>query len=252
MLKYQDKYRNFPDEERTRETDALMVKLQTYQGLLNKLNTPRVATVRTTFVIFHKIARTKKVSRAHLRTTHYNKNIAGNLELQLKNKVADFDCFSPALNKSCDVRDTAQLLIFLREISTAFQITEKLAAMKSTKKTTRELSDEDRVVDPGFAVDVTALMYSDCFHEKVAASPKPKEGQHSNPLFNTKRSHKTIRSPPHSEMHMGSSPFNCIVDNAPSDIQIELIRLQSDLLQADHLRSVLLLAFTPHSKRRTF
>uniref|UniRef100_A0A0K2VKZ5 Uncharacterized protein n=1 Tax=Lepeophtheirus salmonis TaxID=72036 RepID=A0A0K2VKZ5_LEPSM len=40
-------------------------------------------------------------------------------------------------------------------------------------------------------------MYSDCFHEKVAASPKPKEGQHSNPLFNTKRSHKTIRSPPH-------------------------------------------------------
>ncbi|XP_061893178.1 general transcription factor II-I repeat domain-containing protein 2-like [Entelurus aequoreus] len=64
--------------------------------------------------------------------------IAGNLELQLKNRTADFDCFSLALDESCDVRDTPQLLIFLRGITADFQITEELAAMQSIKETTTE------------------------------------------------------------------------------------------------------------------
>uniref|UniRef100_A0AAQ4Q084 Endoplasmin n=1 Tax=Gasterosteus aculeatus aculeatus TaxID=481459 RepID=A0AAQ4Q084_GASAC len=62
--------------------------------------------------------------------------IAGNLELQLKNRAADFDCFSLALDEGCDVRDTAQPLIFLRGITADFQITEELAAMQSIKGTT--------------------------------------------------------------------------------------------------------------------
>lgn len=63
------------------------------------------------------------------------KDIAGNLELQLKNRAADFDCFSLALNEICDVRDTAQLLIFLRGITADSELTE-LAAMQSMKGTT--------------------------------------------------------------------------------------------------------------------
>ena len=62
-------------------------------------------------------------------------DIAGNLELQLQSKVASFDFFALALNESCDVRDTAQLLIFVRGI-TDFKITEELAAMQSMKGTT--------------------------------------------------------------------------------------------------------------------
>lgn len=58
-----------------------------------------------------------------------------NLELQLKNKSTEFDCFSLALNENCDVRETAQLLIFLRGIQD-FQTTEELAAMQSMKGTT--------------------------------------------------------------------------------------------------------------------
>lgn len=55
-----------------------------------------------------------------------------------------------------------------------------------------------------------------------------------------------------SEMHMVSSPFNCSVDNAPSDVQMELIDLQSDTLLAEHFRSVSLLGFYSSLKEKNF
>lgn len=63
-------------------------------------------------------------------------DIAGNLELQLQNKVDNFDFFSLALDKSCAVCNTAQLLIFLRRITKDFEMTEELAAIWSMKGTT--------------------------------------------------------------------------------------------------------------------
>ncbi|XP_070406856.1 general transcription factor II-I repeat domain-containing protein 2-like [Nothobranchius furzeri] len=53
------------------------------------------------------------------------------------------------------------------------------------------------------------------------------------------------------EMHMISSPFTCSVDNAPSDVQLELIDLQSDAVLAEHLKSGSLLDFYS-SLGRTF
>ena len=50
---------------------------------------------------------------------------------------------------------------------------------------------------------------------------------------------KTLKS----EMHMVSFPFNCNVDDAPSEVQMELIDLQSDKLLAEHFRSFSLLNF---------
>ncbi|GCC17350.1 hypothetical protein chiPu_0017532 [Chiloscyllium punctatum] len=60
-------------------------------------------------------------------------DIARNLELQLQHRAVNFDFFSLALDGSCD---TAQLLIFVCEITTDFKITEKLATMQSMKGTT--------------------------------------------------------------------------------------------------------------------
>lgn len=53
-------------------------------------------------------------------------------------------------------------------------------------------------------------------------------------------------------MHMVSSPFNCSVDNSPSDFQMELIDLQSDTLLAEHFRSVSLLDFYFSLKEENF
>lgn len=63
------------------------------------------------------------------------RTVARRVEEIAENKLTEFDCFSLALNESCDVCETAQLLIFLRGIQD-FQTTEELAAMQSMKGTT--------------------------------------------------------------------------------------------------------------------
>ncbi|KAJ4946944.1 hypothetical protein JOQ06_008987 [Pogonophryne albipinna] len=78
----------------------------------------------------------EKVPLSRRTVTRRIEDIAGNLELQLQNRAVNFDFFSLPLDESCDVRDTAQLLIFLRGITTDFKITEELAAMQSMKGTT--------------------------------------------------------------------------------------------------------------------
>jgi len=54
------------------------------------------------------------------------------------------------------------------------------------------------------------------------------------------------------EMHMISSPFTCSVDNAPIDVQLELIDLQSDKLLAEHFKSVSQLHFYSSLKEENF
>lgn len=62
--------------------------------------------------------------------------MAANLQLQLQREVPGFDWFSWALDESCHVRDTAQLLVFVCGITKDFQFTEELAAVRSMKGTT--------------------------------------------------------------------------------------------------------------------
>ncbi|XP_035242994.1 general transcription factor II-I repeat domain-containing protein 2B-like [Anguilla anguilla] len=145
-------------------SEDMVVKLQKQQGFFTKLHTSRDAATRTSFVISHKIAKNSKpfsegefvkeclvdsaallcpekkeafehVPLSRRTVTRRIEDIAVNLELQLQRDVANFDFFSLALDESCDVRDTAQLLVFVRGI-TDFKITEELAAMRSMKGTT--------------------------------------------------------------------------------------------------------------------
>jgi hypothetical protein len=53
----------------------------------------------------------EKVSLSRRTVVRRVEDIAGNLNTQLKEKIQEFDYFSLALDESCDVKDTAQLLI---------------------------------------------------------------------------------------------------------------------------------------------
>lgn len=142
VTKQKDKYRNLSNEEHARVSDALLAKLQTQQGPFTKLNNPRNAAFRTSYAISHKLARKSKafsdgefIKECLLDSVSLSQRTVARRVEEIAEKLTEFDCFSLALNESCDVCETAQLLIFLRGIQD-FETTEELAAMQSMKGTT--------------------------------------------------------------------------------------------------------------------
>ncbi|XP_058846468.1 general transcription factor II-I repeat domain-containing protein 2A-like [Acipenser ruthenus] len=67
------------------------------------------------------------------------------LASQLNRKAQCFTLFSLALDDSTDIKDTAQLLIFVRGINNKFEITEEFLSMESMKGTTKGLDLYERV-----------------------------------------------------------------------------------------------------------
>ncbi|XP_073423395.1 general transcription factor II-I repeat domain-containing protein 2-like [Dendrobates tinctorius] len=59
-----------------------------------------------------------------------------NLHQHLQNSTKKLSYFSLALDESNDIRDSAQLLIFIRRTNDYFKVTEELAALQSIKGTT--------------------------------------------------------------------------------------------------------------------
>ena len=77
-----------------------------------------------------------EISMSHNTITRRVEDLGSNLHNQLKDKSKTFECFSLALDESTDVRDTAQLLIFIHGINDKFQITEELVHLQSLHDTT--------------------------------------------------------------------------------------------------------------------
>lgn len=162
--KHVEKYKHLTDTERMQMAEDLLAKLKKQQGFFTKAHTSRDAAVRTSFVISqspktascslmgsllrkalqrlqHLYAWRKKEAFVNVPLSGRNvtrriESIAKNLELWLQNKVDDFDVFSLALDKSCDVCDTAQLLIFVRGLTKNFEMMEELPAGQLMKGTT--------------------------------------------------------------------------------------------------------------------
>ena len=120
---------------------------------------------RPSFVIAHKIARESKafnegefvkeclltcsdilcpketktfdnVSLSRRTITRRVEEIATDLHVQVKDECIDCVGFSLVLDESNDIKDTAQLLIFIRTIDLKFRISEELASMEPMKGTT--------------------------------------------------------------------------------------------------------------------
>lgn len=152
-------------EQRASASKELLSQLQKQQGLFTKLHSANDGIARASYVLSHKIAKHSKpfaegkfikeclidsaailcpdkkelfenVSLSRRTVTRRVKDIAENMEQQLKDKVKDFTYFSLALDESSDARDTAQLLIFLRGITPDFEMKEELASVQSMKSTT--------------------------------------------------------------------------------------------------------------------
>ncbi|KAF0042460.1 hypothetical protein F2P81_005992 [Scophthalmus maximus] len=143
--KHAEKYKNLTDAERARTSTDLLATLEKQQGCF----TNRDGATRTSFVIAHKIAQNSKpfsegefvkecmvesaallcpekkeafenIPLSRRTVTRRMEDITENLEFQLQSEVGSFDFFSLVLDESCVVRDTAQLLIFIRGITRDF------------------------------------------------------------------------------------------------------------------------------------
>ncbi|CAF91246.1 unnamed protein product, partial [Tetraodon nigroviridis] len=79
----------------------------------------------------------EKISLSRRSVTRRIEVIDEHLTSKLNKKAESFTLYSLALDESNDIKDTAQLLIFIRGINENFEITEEFLAMESLKGTTR-------------------------------------------------------------------------------------------------------------------
>ena len=61
------------------------------------------------------------------------KDLSDHINVKLIDVIKSFKYFSLALDESCDISDTSELLIFIRGITEDFQIVEQLASMQPMK-----------------------------------------------------------------------------------------------------------------------
>lgn len=62
-------------------------------------------------------------------------DLGNDIVRQLKNAATNFKCFSIVLDESTDSSDSAQVLLFIRGVDEAFEVTEELAADHSIQDT---------------------------------------------------------------------------------------------------------------------
>ncbi|KAK0145774.1 General transcription factor II-I repeat domain-containing protein 2B [Merluccius polli] len=79
----------------------------------------------------------ENISLSRRTVTHRVELIDEDIVSELNKKAESFNLYSLALDESNDIKDTAQLLIFIRGINDSFEITEELLSMESLKGKTR-------------------------------------------------------------------------------------------------------------------
>ena len=164
------KHANYASKQSTQERAAtaqrLAANLQTQQHFFHRQTAIQESTTKASFLVAFEIVKAskpfsegefvkecmvqtadilcpeikskfEKVSISRRTVTRRVELIDENIASQLNKKSDSFELYSLALDESTDVKDTAQLLIFIRGIDDSFAITEEFLTMESLKGTTR-------------------------------------------------------------------------------------------------------------------
>ncbi|XP_015426251.1 PREDICTED: general transcription factor II-I repeat domain-containing protein 2-like [Myotis davidii] len=161
-------------QERETTAQRLMAKLQAQQNVFHRQTANQETTTKASFKLSFKLAKAskplsedeflkecmietagllcpeskgkfEKLSLLRRTVTHRVELIDEDLASKLNSKAEFFKFYSLALDESNDVKDTAQLLIFIRGISDNFEIMEEFLAMEPLKGKTRGEDLYDRV-----------------------------------------------------------------------------------------------------------
>ena len=84
-----------------------------------------------------KVAGFEKISLSRRTVSSRIQEMGDNIEKTLKDKAQDFKFFALALDATTDITNTAQLAIFIREVTSDFKIQEDLLSLESMHGTTR-------------------------------------------------------------------------------------------------------------------
>ena len=157
---------NLSTQERVATAQRLAANLKTQQNIFHRQNAIQESATKASFLVSYEIAKASKplsegelvkecmvqtadilcpenkskfenVSLSRRTVTRRVELIDENIVSQLNKKSDSFELYSLALDESTDVKDTAQLLIFIRGIDDSFTITEEFLTMESMKGTTR-------------------------------------------------------------------------------------------------------------------
>ncbi|XP_076147302.1 general transcription factor II-I repeat domain-containing protein 2-like [Alosa pseudoharengus] len=110
----------------------------------------------------------EKIGLSRRTVTRRVELIEEDIASQINKKAESFKLYSLALDESNDVKDTAQLLIFIRGINDNFEITEEFLAMESLKGTTR---GEDLYNHVSAAIERRKLPWSKLANVTTDGSP---------------------------------------------------------------------------------
>lgn len=159
------KYASFSLDELQNTAEQLKNKLNKQQNLLTKQTNIEKSITKASYILAHNIAKSCKpfadaefvkqcmiqvseiccpekkeifqnLSLSRRTVVRRIDNISQNLVDQLRKQISNFTYCSLALDESCDISDTSQLLIFIRGINKKFEINEELLSVHPMKDTT--------------------------------------------------------------------------------------------------------------------
>ncbi|XP_042306980.1 general transcription factor II-I repeat domain-containing protein 2A-like [Sceloporus undulatus] len=165
QMHHKDTYDGFVGQVRKDKISKLKTSLASQQNILVKQKQQNISSMRASYEIAQAIASAGKsftegefvkdclliaakamcpekadvfntVSLSACTISQRVEELGDNLKQQLQNSAKNLSYFSLALDESNNIRDSAQLLIFIRGINDNFEVTEELAALQSIKETT--------------------------------------------------------------------------------------------------------------------